>query len=459
MKKIKLTKEQVQRLSNYLNESDIVKGGLDRVNKGFNKELRKNGVKLSEEMNNSLELLKHFSELVYSNPQDKEFARFIKQNNVKWSDMVKYLTNVGILGVSDGGVYRISNIFKKPYKSNEEKLADLPNIANKAIEIIKQNPTALVKNKQEVSEVAPNAESNYPEGTENNPSSPWNEKDCQTDFPSDDDMFKGIHMNREVAILNSNSGTFMFDYADIPREQLPNPNCELDVEDIAMFVSRNYKNKSLIKFGNSLADYLNGNIDLIKLDEDVKNWLRKTYSKDKKLMAVIDKLMETTTAASSGAFTGPLGGNTNNRCCKPAKELKIVNNEDEFLGGKYDTLHEMTAANSPTGDPSSTTTGQYVQPRIWAKNEKNWAGNKRTQYPDGEMVKFDSCTKLNNNKKAQNGGCSQGDSNVVKTYKTKDSVISKNKSIYEEVAAKTGKTVEEVKNIIESRLKNNLTKN
>lgn len=47
-----------------------------------------------------------------------------------------------------------------------------------------------------------------------------------------------------------------------------------------------------------------------------------------------------------------------------------------------------------------------------------------TAYPNGEMVGFDDCTKLNNNKVAQNGGCSQGSiDNVVKTKKTKNSVV------------------------------------
>ena len=50
-----------------------------------------------------------------------------------------------------------------------------------------------------------------------------------------------------------------------------------------------------------------------------------------------------------------------------------------------------------------------------------------TAYPNGEMVHFDDCTKLNNNKVAQNGGCSQGAvDNVVKTTKTKSSVVSEN---------------------------------
>jgi hypothetical protein len=47
----------------------------------------------------------------------------------------------------------------------------------------------------------------------------------------------------------------------------------------------------------------------------------------------------------------------------------------------------------------------------------------KTAYPDGEMVAFDDCTKLNNNKVAQNGGCSQGDDGVVKLSKTKGSVV------------------------------------
>ena len=49
-----------------------------------------------------------------------------------------------------------------------------------------------------------------------------------------------------------------------------------------------------------------------------------------------------------------------------------------------------------------------------------------TAYPEGEFVEFDKCTKLNNNKKAQEGGCSVGAADkVVKTKRTKSSVISK----------------------------------
>jgi hypothetical protein len=66
------------------------------------------------------------------------------------------------------------------------------------------------------------------------------------------------------------------------------------------------------------------------------------------------------------------------------------------------------------------------------------------------MVDLDSCTKLNNNKSAQNGKCSTGAADgVVKTHKTNQSVISK--SVYEEVAKRTGKTIEEVEKIIKTK--------
>lgn len=47
----------------------------------------------------------------------------------------------------------------------------------------------------------------------------------------------------------------------------------------------------------------------------------------------------------------------------------------------------------------------------------------KTQWAGGEFVEFDDCTKLNNNKEAQNGGCSTGAiDNVVKTKKTSSNV-------------------------------------
>ena len=151
-----------------------------------------------------------------------------------------------------------------------------------------------------------------------------------------------------------------------------------------------------------------------------------------------------TSASSSGAFTGPLG--TGKAQISPGySPAEIINDEDSIYGKK---IEETTTAAG--GTPQSSSTGQYTQPKIWAKNKANWAASKRTQYPNGEMVEFDPCTKLNNNKSAQNGKCSQGAADkVVKTYTTPQSVISK--TVYEEVAKRTGKTLEEVERIIQTK--------
>ena len=63
---------------------------------------------------------------------------------------------------------------------------------------------------------------------------------------------------------------------------------------------------------------------------------------------------------------------------------------------------------------------------------------------DGKFVELDDCTKLNNNKEAQEGGCSQGAvDNVVKTFE----------SVCKQVAETTKKDIDEVrKTLIENKL-------
>jgi len=86
------------------------------------------------------------------------------------------------------------------------------------------------------------------------------------------------------------------------------------------------------------------------------------------------------------------------------------------------------------------------------KNPKTKA-EKTPQWAGGEFVEQPECSKLNNNKEAQNGGCNTGASSL-KTKKAKGSVnapsLGENK-IYETIAKKTGKTIDEVKKIIKSK--------
>jgi hypothetical protein len=78
------------------------------------------------------------------------------------------------------------------------------------------------------------------------------------------------------------------------------------------------------------------------------------------------------------------------------------------------------------------TTGKKGKAPVNIKNKKPmWSGGSfveesafdKTQWAGGEFVEFDDCTKLNNNKEAQKGGCSVGAvDDVVKLKKTNDNV-------------------------------------
>lgn len=113
------------------------------------------------------------------------------------------------------------------------------------------------------------------------------------------------------------------------------------------------------------------------------------------------------------------------------------------------------AYDAPAGDGSSFWTAgnklnKKMKNEVTAREGKN--AFKDTQWPDGHFVEFDKCTKLNNNKEAQKGGCSTGAvDNVVKTKSSKHSVIS-DSSIYEQVAKATGRTIEEVKAILNKKI-------
>ena len=87
------------------------------------------------------------------------------------------------------------------------------------------------------------------------------------------------------------------------------------------------------------------------------------------------------------------------------------------------------------------------------KNNPKTKAEKTPQWAGGEFVEQPECSKLNNNKEAQNGGCNVG-ATSLKTKKAKGSInapsLGENK-IYETIAKKTGKTIDEVKRIIESK--------
>jgi hypothetical protein len=142
---------------------------------------------------------------------------------------------------------------------------------------------------------------------------------------------------------------------------------------------------------------------------------------------------EMTSAASSGAFVAPMSG---------APVIKREMSDVPVVG-------ETTAGSGSMGAydanalPGIGRNGEF-------KDSKKTKAEKVPQYAGGSFVKQPACSKMDNNKIAQNGGCNQG-AGSVKTIKAKGSINAPSlgeNEIFETIAKKTGKTIEEVRQII-----------
>ena len=129
------------------------------------------------------------------------------------------------------------------------------------------------------------------------------------------------------------------------------------------------------------------------------------------------EMEEATTSASAGAFMAPMG-------MDPRFAGKKKKKKKEEVG------EATTAASS----------GQYATPRFLAKNEKNWRGASKTQWPGGKFVKVkDKCKKF--------PYCNQGDINALDLYENK-----KITKAIDEVAKKTGKDKNYIKELVKKDL-------
>ena len=149
------------------------------------------------------------------------------------------------------------------------------------------------------------------------------------------------------------------------------------------------------------------------------------------------------TSLAGGAMGGPMGG-TNTRT---AGDYQY----GAPLGYVKRKLDETTQGEGSIGqyDANALPIGRNGEFKKVGKTK----AEKIPQYAGGAFVEFNDCTKLNN--KTSSTGCSGGAvDGVVKLRKAKGSInapsLAENK-IYETIAKQTGKTIAEVKRIIETK--------
>lgn len=186
--------------------------------------------------------------------------------------------------------------------------------------------------------------------------------------------------------------------------------------------------------------------DLINLMGECPNYkcvskiLKKTFKNKEILDNIMDKAYEdyitkgtgkkkkdeSTTAASSGQYTGPLfGGNP-----KFKSNVKISRSEIE-------EIVKETISNS--GSDESTTTasvgGSYVQPQIWASSKENWRG-KNKLWKGGKFVSVkEKCKKY--------PYCNQSPEAIVLS----DVPMDKLDHVFEKLSKKTNKPFSHIKRI------------
>lgn len=436
---IKITKEQYNRLfaSGIINENTGVSGGLNRVDKTFKKAFAGKEIQYLkptpvgesdfkiEKPNPSLpksvqgkfgkpmteaqgDIKKETLELIkYLYRKSENFSPFWGEHDLTFDDICDALLSKGLI-VGDNGKYELSKTSGSP---------------EKAIQAVETELSNLIGSDAKLETEA----SNYPPGTENDPNAPWNQNADYTEptTPKNTQLVV-VAYNREIAILKSKDGSLyvfyydhidkndFFEYAEVERNYVGKdedgyPEYEYEDFDIDGDVIERYVNDKLSSLSKGVGmDAFEEGVDLVKIDEPLRNELISLYDKSKNIVKVLtpNGLEEMTSAASSGAFTGPL----NSPIIK--KEMPVDTNDLDVP-----VVGETTTASS---------SGQYTAAAFNMKSPTEFSDKKpkafkKTQFAGGGFVKFNDCVDLNN--KPAGAGCSQGAvDNVVKVVKTKDNV-------------------------------------
>lgn len=412
MKKLKITKEQYNRLI----KSGILKESANVVDKSFKKALAGKQVynlkympeekiekiskfnihkpisgirSIKEEVNNLLEYIYGLTE---------NFSTFWENYDLTYEDLCEALESKGYL-IKKEGAYKVS-----------KKMGDVKSVKESMLKTL--------------TEMLRPIEEDYPAGAEYDSRAPYNrpEPEIRRGEKPRQKFVEIKYDNPEIAIFKDlKSGElYVFYYGDIDKDLLE-PYAEregfIDADgDIEYYddfeinddVLENYVNDNFpnLTKGIGFEDFERNRLDLVVIDEELKDELLNLYDKDSKIVMALEPIAEVTAATSSGSFVG-------NTFLKPMSE-------DDLIKRKINEMDTADAGNIGYDNPGFVGISRDGK---FPKNPKPTKAQKNTQWAGGAFVKFDDCTKLNNNKKAQNGGCSAGAAdNVVKLVKTKSNI-------------------------------------
>jgi hypothetical protein len=368
---------------------------------------------------------------------------------------------------------------------------------------------------------------NYPAGADADRNAPWHQNDpAEPSKQAKNPKLEPVAFNRELTIFKDPQGQLyafyqdsvdkqeLYPYASVERHYAgkdedgePQYDYDFDNVEIDGDVVANYVNDNLASLskGEGLEDWESG-VDLVKLDDALRQDLLSVYDKDKNLFKALGGVDESLSQDDAmrgfkdnlkAAFTPkePTGEDPAAKQSRIVaklhdlknKELERQAREKAELKARYDSaegVDEMTSAassgaftapmsgagvvkrempNVPVVGETTSGSGSMgaydanALPGIGRNGEfkdtKKSKAETTPQWAGGSFVKQPACSKMNNNKSAQNGGCNQG-AGSLKTVKASGSINAPSlgeNEIFEAIAKKTGKTIEEVRQIINTK--------
>ena len=213
----------------------------------------------------------------------------------------------------------------------------------------------------------------YPAGAANDPSAPYNQNQkMSTPSRSKNQILNLVWFDNEDALFTGEGGRFIFNTENVGREAFEpyvereqtdsykdeqgdhyteySDDWEVDGNAVEQFVNDNYSD---LTKGVGVDAFESG-IELVKIDDELGQYLVGYFKADEKLQGFLLSMDETTTGTSSGAFEGSF------------------NTETKFPSNLPEELEETTTA---------TSSGAYDSPKAIDTTDKNFwfAGNKQNE--------------------------------------------------------------------------------
>jgi hypothetical protein len=416
MTKIRITKEQYDRLFKPLLENKI---NPNRVQKAFNKEIDEDEkitqepldlgfdsklgssasqkkipmskaievnvpVNEGEEKSKKIDMNKEVQSLVkFLYRQENELSDFLKEKGISFEDIKEKLK--GKL-IERNGKYELS----KSCGTKEETYRTLENML------------------REMTGTYEEIEEDYPAGAEHDSSAPYNQKDIHVrKFPTD---YEVISNDYKIAIVRDTTTNefFLLDVYEIDSEFN-----DIQPEEITNHI----ENEGLGDAEPITLETIDNLIELYDLDKNFSksmDWVRNELNSGN-----IEEMNSTGSVMGSGGVGTP----SNSPVPKMGDTIERTMQES------------MNASPETVGPYAANALLNISRNGKFKKDGKKPKAFKVPQWAGGEMVEQPDCSKMNNNKEAQNGGCNSGASSL-KTKKLSGSVNApsigenKNYSVY-----------------------------